>query len=675
MKKNKHIKKRKNLFKLPSNNFIFTYCSIAVLIILLVSLIIPVLLNYPPGSINTEFDIHMAYSPYYMQFTLGGLLGMLVIFSLIKFLLRDIDKWYQLPECKKYSDIEFVQKIRNKCVKLPKLLLLIEFLIPTICALIIFFSTGSHLIILFVKLCILLICIGLLLAVISYIFTKKLYNQVLADTYKKNYDIGKRTSLRSKIFIQILPLIIICILISFLVSFSRSNADKSDFIFDIYSNTLKSHFNIENTYTIENIKSILKTIPLLQDSDSTFIIMDDKTVIPTENPNPSNFVIEYTLQLSEQYNGRTYDTYGLETSGATIKLKTSQGTAYVGILFTVMTHKIILHFTISAIVLIVISIITIYMFAKGLIDDLHFITDKFEQISKNANIHLLGELPIISNDEIGDLNRAFNNIQSLTKENIEEIHNKQDMLIEKERLASLGQMIGGIAHNLKTPIMSIGGASQGLSDLIKEYDTSIDDTDVTKQDHHEIAKEMADWVNKIKIHTEYMSDVITAVKGQAVKLSDEQVDSFSIEELLKHVTILMKHELKNALIELNVIKNIDTSYKIRGNINILVQVINNIISNAIQAYKGEPNKAIDFEIREAGLYIEINIKDYASGISPETQNKLFKEMVTTKGKNGTGLGLFMSYSTIKANFNGQLSFESELGKGTTFTILIPKISI
>ena len=69
----------------------------------------------------------------------------------------------------------------------------------------------------------------------------------------------------------------------------------------------------------------------------------------------------------------------------------------------------------------------------------------------------------------------------------------QEMLIERERLATLGQMVGGIAHNLKTPIMSIAGAMEGLEDLIREYDESIDDPDVTKEDHHAIAKDMSNW--------------------------------------------------------------------------------------------------------------------------------------------------------------------------------------
>lgn len=667
--------KKRNRFKLPSNNFIFIYCSIALITILLVAIVIPFVLNYPPGSINTDFDIQMSYIPYYLQFTLGGLLGVFLMFILIKLLLKDIDKWYQLPECKKYTSKELVQKIRKKCLKLPYALLVIEFLLPIVCAFIIFFSTGSHLFLLFAKLCVLLISVGLMLSVVSYIFSKGLYNQVLADTYKKNDDIGKRIGLQTKIFVQILPLIIICILISSLIGFSKLTSEKSNLIFNIYNDKLSNNFDKNKIYSKDEIINILNTIPLLDKNDSTFIIFNNKTVISNGNMSPSNFVIEYTLQLSEKYNGRTYDTYGLDTSGATVKLQTEQGPVYVGILFTVITHGVLLYYIISSIILIIISIIILSIFTKSLIDDLHFITKKFKEIYKTANIHLLGELPIISNDEIGDLSHAFNRIQTLTKENIENIHDKQDMLIEKERLASLGQMIGGIAHNLKTPIMSISGATEGLSDLIKEYDMSIGDNEVTESDHHEIANEMYEWINKIKLHTEYMSDIITAVKGQAVRLSDEQIDSFTIDDLLKHVTILMKHELKNALINLNIIKNIDTSLQLYGNINILVQVINNIISNAIQAYNGETNKPIDFEINEEGSYIIFKIKDYANGIKKEIQDKLFKEMITTKGKNGTGLGLFMSYSTIKANFNGQITFETQVGKGTAFNILIPKISI
>lgn len=256
-------------------------------------------------------------------------------------------------------------------------------------------------------------------------------------------------------------------------------------------------------------------------------------------------------------------------------------------------------------------------------------------------------------------------------EDMETIKNNQDILMERERLASLGQLIGGIAHNLKTPIMSISGAAEGLTDLVKEYDSSIDDPEVNSQDHHDIAKDMSEWIEKIKEYTEYMSDIITAVKGQAVTLSETENVSFDIDELVKRVDILMKHELKNALIYLNVHMKAPKSTTIHGDINSLVQVINNMISNAIQAYGGKTEQNIDLTLEKQSNNLVISVRDYGSGLPQKVQDKLFKEMITTKGKNGTGLGLYMSYSTIRAHFHGDITFETEEGKGTTFNIILP----
>lgn len=256
-------------------------------------------------------------------------------------------------------------------------------------------------------------------------------------------------------------------------------------------------------------------------------------------------------------------------------------------------------------------------------------------------------------------------------EDMQKIKDTQETLMEAERLSSLGQLIGGIAHNLKTPIMSISGAAEGLTDLVKEYDSSIDDPEVNSQDHHDIAKDMSEWIGKIKDYTAYMSDIITAVKGQAVTLSETENISFDIDELVKRVDILMKHELKNALIYMNIQMKASKDTTIHGDINSLVQVINNMISNAIQSYNGKPEQNIDLILEKQKNNLVISVKDYGSGLPQKVKDKLFKEMITTKGKNGTGLGLYMSYSTIKAHFNGDITFESEEGKGTTFNIILP----
>ena len=298
-------------------------------------------------------------------------------------------------------------------------------------------------------------------------------------------------------------------------------------------------------------------------------------------------------------------------------------------------------------------------------------TESFElnvkDLKKSFNVEISS---ILNNGQILGILILFKDITQ-HKKDMETIKDNQNMLIERERLSSLGQMIGGIAHNLKTPIMSISGAAEGLKDLADELDNSIGNPIVTNDDYHDIAKDMKSWISKIKDYSEYMSDIITAVKGQAVNFTNDEEISFTISELLKRVDILMKHELKNAIVYLNVSVKTDENTIIKGDVNSLVQIINNMLSNAIQAYNGKPEQTIELVVTKENSNCIISIQDHAGGLPDKIKNKLFKEMVTTKGKNGTGLGLYMSYSTIRAHFNGDITFESEKGKGTTFNIILP----
>jgi C4-dicarboxylate-specific signal transduction histidine kinase len=106
-----------------------------------------------------------------------------------------------------------------------------------------------------------------------------------------------------------------------------------------------------------------------------------------------------------------------------------------------------------------------------------------------------------------------------------------------------------------------------------------------------------------------MSDVITAVKGQAVNFTNDEEITFTISELLKRVDILMKHELKNAIIYLNVAVKTDENTVIKGDVNSLVQIINNMLSNAIQAYNGKPEQTIELIVTKDNSNCIISIQD------------------------------------------------------------------
>lgn len=263
----------------------------------------------------------------------------------------------------------------------------------------------------------------------------------------------------------------------------------------------------------------------------------------------------------------------------------------------------------------------------------------------------------------------FKNISQHIRD-MEKIQENQAILLERERLASLGQLIGGIAHNLKTPIMSVAGGIDQLQWLSKEYASSIDDPEVNSQDHKEIAAEMQQWLGKMKMHMGYMSDIISTVKDQASKFNTPGKAWFTIDEMIKRVKILMHHELikNNCVFKENLLVN--TDLKIAGDINSMVQILDNIIVNAIQAY-GSNGGEVAMKISMEEDRLLITLSDNGPGIDDEVKDRLFKEMITTKGKHGTGLGLYMSYSTIKGMFRGNMWFESIVGKGTKFYIQLP----
>ncbi|MGI6160735.1 MAG: histidine kinase N-terminal 7TM domain-containing protein [Christensenellales bacterium] len=250
------------------------------------------------------------------------------------------------------------------------------------------------------------------------------------------------------------------------------------------------------------------------------------------------------------------------------------------------------------------------------------------------------------------------------------IQENQVALLERERLAMLGQLIGGIAHNLRTPIMSVAGSIDQIRHLTEEYRDSIGDSSVTDDDHREIAGEIMQWTAKVKTHMGYMADIISTVKDQATKFIGSEESYFTIEELFKRVNILMRHELTKSACSMTINTEVDLKTKLKGDINSLVQVFDNIIVNAIQAYGGKPG-VIKLDLTKENDNLIFAIKDKAGGIDKSIRTKLLNAMVTTKGKYGTGLGLYMSHSTVKGGFRGKMWFETRSGDGTTFYISIP----
>lgn len=657
------MKKRKMKI---STKIIFYLSIITIFIAIIFYFALPNLLNYSDDTINTEFDKKVS-GLYYVEQYIAAVVGILILFIIFfKLSLKKIDNWVAEN---KASEVE---QIRKFCFTYPLKLFLVIETFPVSIVFLVLTTTGSHELIFLFKICILVFTFATLVGSLFLIVSKIIFYPILSETsnYSQIITSTKEKKLISRLIIQIFPCILTSILLIVLIAYSRLIAEKDNLIHTYYIAEL-SYLELNNTEDLlGQVESQLGEY-LLSENDFIFIETPSGEILTSNGETLSDFFLEYMHVLSASHNNSVYESYAVDERGVISYVEYKGETYIVGIHYEIVAFSLLPSLMLSSILLLIFDLFVLYFMFRSINTDLLNVTNGMKNILQNKSYAEIQKLPVTSNDIVGELVKTFNGIQVLNQENISKIYNSQNMLMERERLASLGQLISGIAHNLKSPIMSISGAVQGLDDLVNEFDNSIGNPIVNDSDFHDIAKDMREWLNKINSYTEYMSDVITAVKGQAVNLSNNEEMYFTIGELFKTVNILMKHELKQSVTYLVMSMQIDENTQINGNVNSLVQVINNMISNSIQAYNGKKEQEIDLIATKENNNLIITIKDFGPGLPEGVKDKLFKEMVTTKGKNGTGLGLYMSYSTIKGKFNGEITVETSENKGTAFHIIIP----
>ncbi len=288
------------------------------------------------------------------------------------------------------------------------------------------------------------------------------------------------------------------------------------------------------------------------------------------------------------------------------------------------------------------------------------------------NYFIVEVTPLYQEDKLSGFAVLFKDVTQL-KKSLQQLQDNQQRMMEQEQLAFLGQMIGGLAHNLKTPIMSISGCVSAIRSLVDEYRESLDDPQVIKEDYEEICDDIDSWLEKIIMSTGYMSDIITAIKGQAAASSTEETPNqqFTVDEMIKRSWLLMRHELQKNQCTLVTDNGGDQEIILHGDINNMVQVVTNLLSNAVYAQNEVGGGEIYLTVKPEKDILKIQVADHGKGVSKEIGRKLFRKMVTSKGIHGNGLGLYISYTVIRGKFGGDMWYEDNPGGGAIFGISIP----
>ena len=246
------------------------------------------------------------------------------------------------------------------------------------------------------------------------------------------------------------------------------------------------------------------------------------------------------------------------------------------------------------------------------------------------------------------------NIQTVKelKNTLKELKETQIQLINSEKMASLGQLVAGVAHEINTPVASIKSNNSIAEKLLE----SIEDDEL---------KDMLKDINNIdKEAISRISNIVTSLK-KFVRLDEAELQEADINKELDLTLELIRHETKN---KVEIIKNYGQIPMIKCFPNMLNQVFMNILVNACQAIEDKGTITISTVYKDNNLYV--SIKDTGKGIPQNQLNKIFTAGFTTKGIGiGTGLGLAICKKIIEKH-NGEITVNSEIGKGSEFIITI-----
>lgn len=257
----------------------------------------------------------------------------------------------------------------------------------------------------------------------------------------------------------------------------------------------------------------------------------------------------------------------------------------------------------------------------------------------------------VKNEYIGTL-LLFKDITQ-HKEDIAKIEEKQEIIVKQGQLVSIGELAGGVAHDINTPISAIQTGILMLKEMTSER----------TEEEKEILQRMDNCAVKI-------INIVNSMRNQIRNLGGTTNVKIKISDVVNDIKVITYHEVKKYNSEINV--NVIDELYVQGDPTKLGQVLTNLVVNAAQAYKNTKGGKIDIVITKAPNNMAmIKVTDYAGGIPQDIAPYVFKNILSTKGNVGTGLGLYLAYSVIKGNFNGDITFETEQGEGTTFYITIP----
>ncbi|MBE0355602.1 sensor histidine kinase [Pseudoalteromonas phenolica] len=254
---------------------------------------------------------------------------------------------------------------------------------------------------------------------------------------------------------------------------------------------------------------------------------------------------------------------------------------------------------------------------------------------------------------------------------LERMHQYQNQIVESEKMASLGQMVAGVAHEVNTPIgLGVTGSTL-LRDKLADIQAAFEQKTLTSKQLERFINDGVENLDLIYRNLNRAADLISNFKRVAVSQDTEISAEVNVKSLLSNILMAMNAEIsiKSPDIELSLPENLTISSKTGP----LQQIFEQLISNSlIHGFESENDNQIKIGAESSGNNLEITYIDNGCGVPTSIKKRIFDPFVTTKrGEGGSGLGMHLVYNLVTQALDGSITLDEDYSDGTRFIISLP----
>ena len=297
-------------------------------------------------------------------------------------------------------------------------------------------------------------------------------------------------------------------------------------------------------------------------------------------------------------------------------------------------------------------------------------------------------LPVSAANEFGAITRSINTITARLSEELDagreseeearmalaNMQNAQEGLVQAEKMASLGRLVAGVAHELNTPIGNIVMVASAQQEVAQELSQAAASGSLTRTALTAMVSRIEEGAGLMLVSSRRAADLIQNFKQVAVDQTTDQLRDFDLARQMAEVLSVIIHVVAKTPIQL--VQQLETGIAMHSYPGPLGQVLTNLVMNAVKhGFNDTQPGTITVSCAREGERARITVTDNGVGIPPENIGKIFDPFFTTKlGQGGTGLGLHISHNMVCGPLGGRLAVQSTPGGSTTFTVLLPCVA-